>query len=151
MVALTPVCPVYLLLIFMAEKVCTASDALVIVEKQLNCFVCCKNFTHLKYLPCLHGFCEICLETLPSQADQDGDVVKCPVCNTLSQVPKDIISNFPDQFLLRDLGDLHQLLRKIAENQKVTCESCDRKIQPWDSFNNVIASFGRSALMRIAS
>ena len=109
----------------MAEKVCTASDALAIVEKKLNCFVCRKNFTRPKCLPCLHVFCEACLETLPRQPDQDGDVVKCPVCDSPAQVPKDGISGFPDQFLLRDLGDIPQLLRKVAENQKVTCENCD--------------------------
>ena len=110
----------------MAEKVCTASDALLIVEKKLNCFVCCKNFTRPKCLPCLHVFCETCLETLPSQPDQDGGVVKCPVCDSPAQVPKNGMSGFPDQILLRDLGDFLQLLRKIAENQKVTCESCDK-------------------------
>ena len=116
--------PVYLLLTFMAEKVCAASDALVIVEKKLNCFVCHKNFTQPKCLPCLHMFCEACLEILPHQPDQDGDVVKCPVCDSPAQIPKDGISSFPDQFLLRDLRDVSQLLRKIAENQKVMCENC---------------------------
>ena len=109
----------------MAEKVCTASDVLVIVEKKLNCFVCCKNFTWSKCIPCLHVFCETCPENLPSQPDQDCEMVKCPVWNSPAQVSKDGISGFPDQFLLRDLGDFYQLLRKIGENQKLKCESCN--------------------------
>ena len=110
----------------MAEKVPTASDVLKVVEEKLNCAICLHNFAQPKSLPCLHAFCKGCLEALPRLPAGGGEMVKCPVCCSPAQLPKDGISGFPDQFHFSDYADMHRMLKKMADNQQVTCAACDK-------------------------
>lgn len=61
------------------------------VDKMITCAVCSRLFSNPKMLPCLHTFCQSCLENNmtsgANNSDDEGDVVKCPSCHGFFQRP----------------------------------------------------------------
>ena len=50
------------------------TSALKKLEQQLTCPVCLDIYTNPKSLPCLHSFCQHCLEGLPVNPQEDNIV-----------------------------------------------------------------------------
>ncbi|XP_071095807.1 tripartite motif-containing protein 2-like [Haliotis cracherodii] len=50
-------------------------------DKHLTCSICFELYTRPKTLPCMHSFCEHCLEN-HIQAKRDDKGFGCPMCNT---------------------------------------------------------------------
>uniref|UniRef100_A0A1X7UVS5 RING-type domain-containing protein n=1 Tax=Amphimedon queenslandica TaxID=400682 RepID=A0A1X7UVS5_AMPQE len=48
-----------------------SSPGLLQLEEQLTCTVCLDHYTNPKALPCLHSFCQHCLEGLPLDEASD--------------------------------------------------------------------------------
>ena len=118
----------------MAEKICTiggstlehASDALEKLEQQLACPVCLDRFTQPKTLPCLHSFCNDCLDRFPVEIQQGKNFIVCPVCRQTTQQPDNGVSGFQSAFLVNHLLELHQLLEKVS-GSKHSCENCSKE------------------------
>ena len=60
-------------------------------EKHLNCSICVEIFSDPRALPCMHTFCQKCLQSyinsLHSKRDMTLHGFKCPVCRKLVKVP----------------------------------------------------------------
>ena len=110
------------------------SSGLLKLEEQLTCPVCLDLYTNPKTLPCLHSFCEECLEGLPQEREARGDTyyLSCPTCRQRTEVPREGVGAFPVAFHLNNLKEITQSLKKKAFNpQQVTCNDHGK---PLDGF-----------------
>ena len=110
------------------------SSGLLRLEEQLKCPVCLDLFTNPKTLPCLHSFCQECLEGLLQEREASGDTyyLSCPTCRQHTEVPREGVGAFPVAFTLNNLKEITQSLTNIVSNpQQVTCNNHDK---PLDMF-----------------
>ena len=88
-----------------------------------KCLVQC--VTDPKHLSCLHSFCLKCLKGWYETCG-GGDAIRCPKCQTFSQVPASgDLKDPPTSFYLNGLIDV--LAIKECKNTQVTCGNCDNK------------------------
>ena len=95
------------------------------LRDEVSCSVCSDLFTDPKHLSCLHSFCLRCLKGWYETCG-GGDAIRCPKCQTLSQVPASgDLKDLPTSFYLNGLIDV--LAIKECKNTQVTCGNCDKK------------------------
>ena len=110
------------------------SSDLLKLEEQLTCPVCLDLYTNPKTLPCLHSFCQECLEGLPQESEAKGDTyyLSCPTCRQRTEVPREGVGAFPVAFHLNNLKEITQSLKKnTSDPQQVTCNDHNK---PLDMF-----------------
>ena len=112
----------------MAEKVVlsiSSSTALKKLEEQLTCAICLDLYTNPKTLPCLHSFCQQCLESLPLDPQGDNYFISCPTCRHCTQLPQPTgAADFPVAFHINNLKEVYNLMIKVSGHQQVTCDNC---------------------------
>ena len=120
------------------------------LEEQLTCPVCLGHYTNPKTLPCLHSFCEQCLEGLRLDNKNEIYYLCCPTCRHRTEVPKEGAGAFPVAFTLNNLKEMYSLTKKTADlsnPQEATCsdhgkplelfcETCDTVICVTCQFRN---------------
>ena len=114
---------------FMAVK---PSSDLLKLEEQLKCSVCLDLYTNPKTLPCLHSFCQECLEGLPQEREARGDTyyLSCPTCRQHTEVPREGVRAFPVAFHLNNLKEIAQGLKnKVSDPQQVTCNDHGKPLE----------------------
>ena len=103
----------------------TLPSALKELEQQLTCPVCLDNYTNPKSLPCLHSFCQHCLEGLPVNPQGNKYYIKCPTCRTSTELPELTgPAAFPVAFHINNFKEVYSLMKKVTEPQQVTCDVC---------------------------
>ena len=95
-----------------------------------SCPICFETFNIPKYLPCLHSFCEGCLQTYITsafRANSDCNWINCPVCRAFVQKQDSVTSEnwakeFPSNHLLISIIDIENVK---AETR--LCKACKRE------------------------
>ena len=100
----------------------TSSDVLRKLE-ELTCPICHNHYISPMILPCLHLFCQQCLERLPLHLQGKKLFLSCPTCRTPTELPEAGVAGFPAAFLINNLTELHSLL-KGSGDQRVLCDNC---------------------------
>ena len=110
----------------MTEKaISSTTSALKKLEEQLTCAICLDLYTNPKTLPCLHYFCQQCLEGLPLDPQGDNYFISCPTCRHRTQLPQPAgVTDFPVAFHINNLKEVHNLMIKVSGHQQVTCDNC---------------------------
>ena len=107
-----------------AKPSSSSSRGLLKLEEQLTCPVCLDLYTNPKTLPCLHSFCEACIERFPQDKEGETYYLSCPTCRHRTELPGGGAGAFPVAFTLNNLKDVHYLLKKVSDPQQVTCDNC---------------------------
>ena len=94
------------------------------LEEQLTCPVCLDHYTDPKTLPCLHSFCQHCLEGLPLDKKNETYYLSCPTCRHCTELPEEGAGAFPVAFHVNNLKEIYSLMKKVADPQQVTCDIC---------------------------
>ena len=95
-----------------------------------SCPICFETFNIPKYLPCLHSFCEGCLQTYITSAFRVNSVcngINCPVCRAFVQKPESAAADkwakeFPSNHLLISIIDIEN-----AKAETRRCNACARE------------------------
>lgn len=75
-------------------------------EELLSCKICLEPFQRPKALPCLHTFCEHCLQDyVRRNTGHKPGYFACPMCRKEICIPDGGIEEFQDNFILRSLSD----------------------------------------------
>ena len=93
----------------------------------LRCNICYDKFTRPRVLPCLHSFCEPCLQRhieFNTTIIGGNFTFACPTCREKVSLPQEGVSGFRRDFRVTQLQDLIQQSRITAE-QDLFCQFCD--------------------------
>ena len=94
----------------------TSTSALKKLEEQLTCAICLNLYANPKILPCLHSFCQKCLEGLPQDPQGDNYFISCPTCRHHTQLPQPTgAADFQEAFHVNNLKDIYN---------QITCDIC---------------------------
>ncbi|XP_078684171.1 E3 ubiquitin-protein ligase TRIM45-like [Branchiostoma floridae x Branchiostoma belcheri] len=105
-----------------------ASNALSdIADEFLVCQICFEGFKQPKMLPCLHTFCQPCLEKL--LAAEPVGKLDCPTCRQDVPLPQNGVQGLKSNFLVGKLRDIlqQQSVGKTSEAREdgVPCTVCE--------------------------
>ncbi|XP_052086146.1 E3 ubiquitin-protein ligase Midline-1-like [Mytilus californianus] len=104
------------------------------VQKEFNdlltCSICLETFRNPKYLPCLHTFCELCVNTyiISTVKEDKPDGFKCPLCRNL--VPFDNSQAKPETWAAKLPGNyfiVSMIDRKAIQQSEKLCDTCEQK------------------------
>ncbi|XP_065496825.1 tripartite motif-containing protein 3 isoform X1 [Caloenas nicobarica] len=90
----------------MARREASASPVVRQIDKQfLVCSICLDRYRNPKVLPCLHTFCERCLQNyIPPQSLS----LSCPVCRQTSILPERGVAALQNNFFITNLMEVLQ-------------------------------------------
>ena len=74
-------------------------------------------------LPCLHVFCEACLEKLVGTR-RDKLSAPCPNCRKPAPLPEGGVSSLPAAFYINRLFEVREVLEKVRDPEKAQCDKC---------------------------
>ena len=103
----------------MTEK--TTSAPLKELEEQLTCAICLDLYTNPRTLPCLHSFCQQCIQHMSTQPLKKE--FSCPICLSPTVLPEPGPGGFPVAFHFENLKEVYNLMNKIRD-QQVICDNC---------------------------
>ena len=107
----------------MAKQKTSAVTALEKLADQLTCSVCLEEYTRPRVLPCLHVFCEACLQRLVV-GGANRLSTRCPNCRQVAQLPGEGVASLPSAFYIQHLFEVRDTLEKVRDPSKVQCEKC---------------------------
>ncbi|XP_019849913.1 PREDICTED: tripartite motif-containing protein 3-like [Amphimedon queenslandica] len=107
----------------------SSSPGLLKLEEQLTCPVCLDHYTNPKALPCLHSFCQHCLEGLPLEKKNETYYLSCPTCRHCTVLPEEGARAFPVAFLLNNLEEMYILTKKTADEASYTCSDHGKPLE----------------------
>ena len=112
----------------MAEQVSSSSEALKKLEDQLTCPICLEHLTNPKTLPCLHSFCQHCLQAVPLDLVESAKyLITCPSCRSSCEVPETGVAGLTTAFLVNNLIEVYGLLKKVSvPGGDVSCDNCEK-------------------------
>ena len=121
----------------------SSSSGLLKLEEQLTCPVCLDHYTNPKTLPCLHSFCEHCLEGLPLDKKNETYYLSCPTCRHCTELPEEGVGAFPVAFTLNNLKEIHSAMKKtvavLPNPQEATCSDHGKPLELFcETCNTVI-------------
>ena len=109
----------------------SSSSGLLKLEEQLTCPVCLDLYTNPKTLPCLHSFCEACIERFPQDKEGETYYLSCPTCRHHTELPEGGAGAFRIAFHLNNLKETHSLLKAtpVSDPQQETCSDHGKPLE----------------------
>lgn len=92
------------------------------ITRHLNCFICKRLIRSPKLLPCLHSFCQVCVQGLAEKV-APNEFLACPLCKTDARVSREEVDDLPINFFLDNMLDI--ALINSSDRESVPCSNCD--------------------------
>ena len=95
------------------------------IKQELTCAVCLDQLTKPKVLPCLHTYCQACIEAIVVKS-QEKDTVDCPKCRESHPLPENGVPGFTTNFTAQNLLELlevHEADQKKKSSKILQCEN----------------------------
>lgn len=92
------------------------------ISRHLNCSLCKRLIRGPKVLPCLHSFCQVCLQDLAEKLAPNESLV-CPLCKTDARISRDDVEALPVNSFLDNMLDI--ALINSSDREPVPCTNCD--------------------------
>ena len=109
----------------MAARNQSKTEGLEKLEEQITCPICLEHFTNPKVLPCLHSFCLQCLQGVPIVLVEGNHSLPCPTCRSSCPVPDNGLASLPPSFVINNLTEVYELMKKASAHQHASCDNCD--------------------------
>ena len=94
----------------------------------MHCPNCGREFQDPKLLPCLHSFCQECLETCLSKAQIGAEeCFYCPLCKSRCSVPKGGVASMKKNFLVQSMEAFLSFRNDVLNEENVPCGGCGRQ------------------------
>ena len=95
------------------------------IKQELTCAVCLDQLTKPKVLPCLHTYCQACIEAIVAKSQEKG-TVDCPKCRESHPLPEKGVPGFTTNFTAQNLLELlevHETDQKKKSSKVLQCEN----------------------------
>lgn len=92
------------------------------ISRHLNCRLCRRLIRSPKLLPCLHSFCQVCVQSFAEKHAQN-ESLSCPLCETDAKISKEEVEELPTNFFLDNMLDI--ALINSSDREPVPCSNCD--------------------------
>ena len=112
----------------------SSSPGLLKLEEQLTCPVCLDHYTNPKTLPCLHSFCQDCLEGLPLDKKNETYYLSCPTCRHCTELPEEGAGAFPVAFTINNFKEIYSTIKKTADLSNLKEATCSDHGKPLELF-----------------
>ena len=112
----------------------SSSPGLLKLEEQLTCPVCLDHYTNPKTLPCLHSFCQHCLQGLPLDKKNETYYLSCPTCRHCTELPEEGAGAFPVAFTLNNFKEIYNAIKKTADLSNLKEATCSDHGKPLELF-----------------
>ena len=106
----------------MADTNQSIPEVLKKVEDQITCPICMEHFSDPRVLPCLHSYCLTCLQRVLVEGNYS---LPCPTCRSPCPVPDKGLASLPPSFVVNNLMEVYDLMKKVSAHQHVSCDNCD--------------------------
>lgn len=97
-------------------------------DQLFQCNICLDKLKSPRALPCLHSFCEMCLQQHVKMSHASNGRTKtqflCPTCRTPTNITKEGVSGFPVDFRINQLNDVLETMSKKCNPKQYMCEIC---------------------------
>ena len=88
-----------------------------------TCKLCSELFTDPRMLPCLHSFCNKCLQKLLEEHGTD-EKLKCPTCKISACIPSVGVNGFPQDLRQRYEAEIALYEEKVKSSSDQSCDRC---------------------------
>lgn len=97
-------------------------------DQLLQCNICLDRLKSPRALPCLHSFCETCLQQhvkiSHNSKGRTNSQFMCPTCRTPTNITKQGVTGFPVDFRINQLNDVLETMSKKRNSKHFVCEIC---------------------------
>ena len=90
-------------------------------EHLLKCPICFGTYRNPKVLPCLHSFCEHCLQRLL----EGENVLVCPTCRFEVSVPVEGVGALSTNFFINNMLDFISV--QTSSTKPICCTNCEER------------------------
>ncbi|XP_022778967.1 E3 ubiquitin-protein ligase TRIM71-like [Stylophora pistillata] len=97
------------------------------ISRHLNCRLCRRLIRTPKLLPCLHSFCQVCIQGFAEKL-APSEFLACPLCETDAKISKEELEDLPTNFFLDNMLDI--ALINSSDREPVPCSNCDSLNSP---------------------
>ena len=97
-----------------------------VIENELTCFICGKQYTDPRLLSCFHYFCKLCIQnSCPVPEPGRCFICTCPTCGKKTDLPESDAGKLNCAYFVKQKEELCILLRQVEEGKDVACSSCE--------------------------
>ena len=89
-------------------------------EHLLKCPICLETFHTPKILPCLHSFCQKCLQSISKEGE---NVIICPTCRAETQIPCGGVQELSTNFFINNMLDF--ITVQSYTSHPIDCTNCE--------------------------
>ena len=96
------------------------------IDDELKCGICLELFQDPRSLPCLHTFCQKCIQR--SLNETDHSALKCPVCRAKHELSEEGAGLLPvNEYALQELPLRRLQQQREIDSGKQQCKSCEEQ------------------------